>query len=181
MRSRSTNHLRRRSVTRHTVPCEKGVYASDRLLSEPHTPSVQQSAFSSLPGSWNLSASQCIDLFTFSQFPFGCLALHATSRVTGSTVACLGGPVSESCPSKYSYQKRAFCTQHGDGLENRDFYCTAWRPGLGPTQPPIQWVPGAPSPGVKRQECEAGHSPPASAEFKNGGAIPPLPMRLHGA
>jgi hypothetical protein len=30
---------------------------------------------------------------------------------------------------------------------------------LGPTQPPIQWVPGA-----KRQGREADHSPPASAE-----------------
>jgi hypothetical protein len=37
---------------------------------------------------------------------------------------------------------------------------------LGPTQPPIQWVPGALSLGVKRPGREAGHSPPSSAEVK---------------
>jgi hypothetical protein len=37
---------------------------------------------------------------------------------------------------------------------------------LGPTQPPIQWVPGALSLGVKWQECEADHSPPSKAEVK---------------
>jgi hypothetical protein len=31
------------------------------------------------------------------------------------------------------------------------------------------------SPGVKRQEREANHSLPSSAEFKKRGAIPPLP------
>jgi hypothetical protein len=41
--------------------------------------------------------------------------------------------------------------------------------------PPIQWVPGALSPGVKRQGREADHSPLPSAEVKKGGAIPPLP------
>jgi hypothetical protein len=40
------------------------------------------------------------------------------------------------------------------------------RPALGFTQPPIQWVPGALSPGVKRQGREADHSPPTSAEVK---------------
>jgi hypothetical protein len=35
-----------------------------------------------------------------------------------------------------------------------------------PTQPPIQWVPGALSLGVKRPEREADHSPPSSAEVK---------------
>jgi hypothetical protein len=42
-------------------------------------------------------------------------------------------------------------------------------------QPLIQWVPGAVSPGAKRKVREADHSPPASAEVKNGGAIPSLP------
>jgi hypothetical protein len=40
------------------------------------------------------------------------------------------------------------------------------RRALGPTHPPIQWVPGALSPGVKRQRREANHSPPTSAEVK---------------
>jgi hypothetical protein len=47
-------------------------------------------------------------------------------------------------------------------------------------QPPIQWVPGALSPGIKRPERETDHSPPSCAEVKNGGTIPPLPVRLHG-
>jgi hypothetical protein len=38
---------------------------------------------------------------------------------------------------------------------------------LWPTQPPIQWVPWAHSPWVKRKWC-------GSAEVKNGGSIPPL-------
>jgi hypothetical protein len=40
------------------------------------------------------------------------------------------------------------------------------RRALGPTQPPILWVPGALSPGVKRNVREADHSPPNSAEVK---------------
>jgi hypothetical protein len=38
---------------------------------------------------------------------------------------------------------------------------------LGPTQPPIQWVPGTLSPGVKQMGCEAHRSPPSSAKVKN--------------
>jgi hypothetical protein len=41
------------------------------------------------------------------------------------------------------------------------------RPALGPTKPPIQWIPGALSVGVKRPGREADHSLPSSAEFKN--------------
>jgi hypothetical protein len=37
---------------------------------------------------------------------------------------------------------------------------------LEPTQPPIQWVPGALSLGVKRPGREADHSPPSRAEVK---------------
>jgi hypothetical protein len=40
------------------------------------------------------------------------------------------------------------------------------RLALGPTQPLIQWVPNALSPGVKPQGREAEHSPPTSAEVK---------------
>jgi hypothetical protein len=35
-------------------------------------------------------------------------------------------------------------------------------------------------PGVKRQGREADFSPPSTVEVMNGGAIPPLPIRLHG-
>jgi hypothetical protein len=42
------------------------------------------------------------------------------------------------------------------------------RPALGPTQPPVQWVPGVLSPGVKVQlGRDADHSPPSSAKVEN--------------
>jgi hypothetical protein len=53
------------------------------------------------------------------------------------------------------------------------------RPALGPTQPPIQSVPGALSSSVTGQGREADHLPPSSAEVKNGGAILYSPIR-HG-
>jgi hypothetical protein len=46
-------------------------------------------------------------------------------------------------------------------------FTTASRPALMPTQPPMQWVPGALSLGVKRLWREADHSRPSSAEVKN--------------
>jgi hypothetical protein len=46
-------------------------------------------------------------------------------------------------------------------------FTTVSRPALGHTRPPIQWVPGTLSLGVKRPECEADHSPATSAEVKN--------------
>jgi hypothetical protein len=49
------------------------------------------------------------------------------------------------------------------------------RLALGPKEPPTKWVLEALSPGVKRLGREADHSPPSSAEVKNGIAIPPLP------
>jgi hypothetical protein len=53
---------------------------------------------------------------------------------------------------------------------------TASRPTLGPTQLPIQWLPGDLSAKVKRQGREPDHSPPSSAEVKNGRLVPPLPQ-----
>jgi hypothetical protein len=49
------------------------------------------------------------------------------------------------------------------------------RPALGSTQLPIQWVPGAPSPEVKRPGHEADHSPPASTEVKKMYIYIPFP------
>jgi hypothetical protein len=54
------------------------------------------------------------------------------------------------------------------------FFSASSRPTLGSTQPPIQWVPGSLSVGVKRQGREADHSPLYGADVKEGGAIPPL-------
>jgi hypothetical protein len=45
-------------------------------------------------------------------------------------------------------------------------FTTASRMALRPTQPPIQWVPGALSLGIKRPGREADQSPPYSAEVK---------------
>jgi hypothetical protein len=47
---------------------------------------------------------------------------------------------------------------------------------LGPAQPPIQWVPGAFSQGIKRPECEADHSPPSIAEVKNAWSYTSTPQ-----
>jgi hypothetical protein len=42
------------------------------------------------------------------------------------------------------------------------------RPALGPTQPPVQWVPEVLTPGVKaRPGRDAEHSLPSSAEVEN--------------
>jgi hypothetical protein len=56
---------------------------------------------------------------------------------------------------------------------------TASIPALGPTQRPIQWVPGTLSLGIKRPEHEADHSPPSSAVVKEGvGLYLHSPIRL---
>jgi hypothetical protein len=48
------------------------------------------------------------------------------------------------------------------------------KPALGPTQPPVQWVPGPASPELKRQGREADLSPRSSAEIKNSWTILPF-------
>jgi hypothetical protein len=50
----------------------------------------------------------------------------------------------------------------------------------GPQNPSIQSVLAAPSPGTKQAGCEADHSFPSSAEFMNGGAVPPAHIGLRG-
>jgi hypothetical protein len=60
-------------------------------------------------------------------------------------------------------------------------FTTVSRTALGPTQPPIQGVPGAPSVGVKWPECEADHSPTSSAKIKNEWSYTSTPpIRVHG-
>jgi len=44
-------------------------------------------------------------------------------------------------------------------------FSTASRPALGPTQPPIQWVTGTISLGIRQPGNEADHSPPPNANI----------------
>jgi hypothetical protein len=80
--------------------------------------------------------------------------------------------------------RHAWATHHTRNFVGRScgifLFTTASRTALGPTQPPIQWVPGALSLEVKRQGLEADHSPPCSAEVKNEwGYTSTPPVRLH--
>jgi hypothetical protein len=59
-------------------------------------------------------------------------------------------------------------------------FSTACRQALGPTQPPIQWLPEVHSPVVKLPGREADHSSSSNAEVKDGGAVTPLLIRFHG-
>jgi hypothetical protein len=77
------------------------------------------------------------------------------------------------CRDMCRQKKKLLGIAAGYGLDDRGvgvrvpvgsrIFSTSSRPALGPTQPPIQWVPGALSPSVKRPGREADHSPPASA------------------
>jgi hypothetical protein len=71
--------------------------------------------------------------------------------------------------SRYSYWLRAGRLRgwSSSPVGGKNFlFSKSSRLALGSTQPPIQWVPGALSPGVKRQGHEADYYPPTSAEVK---------------
>jgi hypothetical protein len=60
-------------------------------------------------------------------------------------------------------------------------FTTAYRTALGPTQPPIQWISGVLSLGVRWPGREADHSTISSAEAKNAWRYTSTPpTRLHG-
>jgi hypothetical protein len=60
-------------------------------------------------------------------------------------------------------------------------FTTASRTALGPTQPPIQWVPRSLSLGVNRPGREADHSPPSIVEVKERVELYlHFPVRLRG-
>jgi len=54
-------------------------------------------------------------------------------------------------------------------------------PALGLTQPPIQWVPRALIPWVKRPKREANHPTPSTAEVKNAWSYTSTPQYVFAA
>jgi hypothetical protein len=60
-------------------------------------------------------------------------------------------------------------------LAEANDFSQSYRPAMGPTQPPIKWVPATFFRRVKRTEREGDHSHVFSAEIKNGGVLSPLP------
>jgi hypothetical protein len=69
--------------------------------------------------------------------------------------------------SRYSYWLRAGRPRSRSSSPARVksfLFSRPFRPTLRSTQPPVQWVPGDLSPGVKRTGCEGDHSPLTSAE-----------------
>jgi hypothetical protein len=80
------------------------------------------------------------------------------------------------------YTIRHFVTS-SVGFESRQglgvfLFTTASSTALGPTQPPIQCVPGALSLGVKQPARKADHSPASSAEVKNAWSYTSTPPIL---
>jgi hypothetical protein len=73
----------------------------------------------------------------------------------------------------YRLDDRGFESRQGLGIF---LFTAASTPVLGPTQPPIQSVPGAFSLGVKRPEREEDHSPPSSGELKNAWSYTSTPQ-----
>jgi hypothetical protein len=61
-----------------------------------------------------------------------------------------------------------------ESLRGRDFPHLS-RPALGPTQPPVQWVPGL-FWGKEQPGHDTDPSPPSSAMVKKGRALPLLPL-----
>jgi hypothetical protein len=87
-----------------------------------------------------------------------------------------GSSVGIGLATSWTIGVRGFASRQWLGIF---LFSTASRRALGPTQPPIQWVPRL-SPGVKRQGREADNSPPPSAKVKNAwryASTPPI--RLH--
>jgi hypothetical protein len=67
--------------------------------------------------------------------------------------------------------------RQGPGRNIHFVFSKSPRPALRSTQPPIQWVPGALSPGIKQPGHKDLQLLPRSRKY---GSIHPLPIRLHG-
>jgi hypothetical protein len=85
-------------------------------------------------------------------------------KFTRTEGMCLKFAINYKCTFEVTIGVLGFDSRRGLGIF---LFTTASRTALGPTQPPIQWVPESLSLGVKRPEREADHSPPSSAEVMN--------------
>jgi hypothetical protein len=83
-----------------------------------------------------------------------------------------------------SVQSQSYGVDDRDSVPGRDrkgyfLFTTTSRLALRPTQPPIQWIPGALSPGEKRPGCEADHSPSSTVKVRKAwsyNSTPPYPF-----
>jgi hypothetical protein len=102
-----------------------------------------------------------------------------SQNATFPWASCIQSRTLHSISLKWNFILSLHCIGTGYGLDDRpwgrssspgrvkNFHSSmSFRPALGLTQPPIQWVPGALSPGVKRPGRVADDSPPVSAEIK---------------
>jgi hypothetical protein len=90
-------------------------------------------------------------------------ALENRRKIYKHTCRYLVTPTYAPSKTSSNYGVLGFDSQRGLGIF---LFTTASRTALGSTQPPIQWVPGALSLGLKRPGREDDHSPPSSAEVK---------------
>jgi hypothetical protein len=100
----------------------------------------------------------------------------STEEIKGSQVGTYGS-WSDGLRGKFTFPiAYSQCSDGRLGFDPRQqqkifIFSTVSKSVVGPTHPPIQWVSGAIFLEVKRQGGEANHSPPSSAEVKNGGAL----------
>jgi hypothetical protein len=102
-------------------------------------------------------SSSCTFANYIEQKPFG----GANTRSTSQEITCFYG----NRGFITAFASRRYRSSSPSRVKNF-FFSKSSRLALGSTQPPIQWVPGALSPVVKRQGREADHSLPTTAEFK---------------
>jgi hypothetical protein len=87
-------------------------------------------------------------------------------------------PLRDSAVGRATGRRRGRSTS--PGRVKNFLFSTSSRPALRSTKLPIQWVPGAVFPGLKRPGREADHSPPASAKVKKMWIYIHSTIRLHG-
>jgi hypothetical protein len=113
----------------------------------------------SLPYAFKTKSSGKIFLFHnyFLTLPITCIGSYPVNSLPSS--------ISAGIATSYWADDRGFGVKSPDGVKNFHF-SMSFRPALGSTQPPIQWVLGILSPWAKRPSRDAKHSPPTSVEVK---------------